>query len=213
MNNLSYGVAPRDLGWVDFPVDEMMFYLYLPIKMRDHATLIDSSRIPKRLWPILKVLQMIPPEEYKDRYVYLTCKHTHVNPHYMANRPGWHCDGFGTDDINYIWHSCAPTEFCIQPFRLSQSDKQSLADMETQARDANIRTYPDKHLLRLTERVVHRVTTQPYEGLRTFFKISISRHRFNLVGNSRNHLIDYDWKLYSRDELRNMENNGDSYEG
>lgn len=210
----NYGAAPYDMGAVDVPLTEMCFYLYLPIKMPDHAAIFEGV-IPERLRALLPLLKMLPPEELVGRYVYLTCKRTHVEPGAMSNRPGWHCDGFMTDDINYLWFDRAPTEFAVQDFALTMDDRVSMEEMAFQAEKKHTVAGPCGHLIRIDDRVVHRVSeSHQYSGLRTFIKVSISRHRYNLEGNSHNYLIDYDWKMYSRAELRNMEsdNNGDFIE-
>ncbi|MNC81348.1 hypothetical protein D3C75_1344520 [compost metagenome] len=41
------------------------------------------------------------------------------------------------------------------------------------------------------------------EGFRTFLKFSVSKNRYNLQGNSHNYLIDYDWEMVTRGEIRN----------
>lgn len=196
-----YGIAPDDMGKVDINLTEIMFYLYLPIQMRG----FDAFIVPRRLRPLFPLLHKIPSMERSDKYVYLTCKRTHVSSGSMANRPGWHCDGFGTDDINYIWYDSAPTEFCLQNFDLPEDDAASLVAMNDQARPENIHTYPNKHLLKLDERSVHRVSEVPYDGMRTFIKITLSRHSFDLEGNSHNYLLDYDWEMRPPSKTRNME--------
>lgn len=201
-----YGIEPADMGEVDIDLREMMFYLYLPIKLPKHPARHGSLYAkPRRLRPLEPILGLLPITECRDRYVYITCKRTFVSPGKMANRPGWHCDGFGTDDINYIWSDCAPTEFCLQKFDLPDDDAASLAAMNAQAKPENVHTWPDRHLLRLDQRQVHRVSEQPYTGMRTFIKITISRHKFDLEGNSHNHRIDYNWEMRKPGADRNME--------
>jgi hypothetical protein len=39
--------------------------------------------------------------------------------------------------------------------------------------------------------------------MRRFVKVSLSSHRYNLIGNSHNHLLDYDWQMFPRDAARN----------
>lgn len=203
------GRPPVDMGPVHVPITEMMFYLYLPVKFPEHE-FIDPAFIPQRLKPLTSILGMIPVGDWEDRYVYITAKRTHVSPGNMSNRPGWHCDGYGTDDLNFIWSDCVPTEYSVGDFQLSHDDWLSMQEMEQQAPSNSILRMPNRHLIRIDDRVVHRVAEgHNYTGLRTFVKISISRFKYNLVGNSHNHLIDYNWTMYDRNAMRNMEHNGD----
>ncbi|MBZ5864318.1 hypothetical protein LAG72_24625, partial [Escherichia coli] len=50
---------------------------------------------------------------WQDSFVYLSVKILHVTPDAPGNRPGWHSDGFLTNDLNYIWADRNPTEFFI----------------------------------------------------------------------------------------------------
>ena len=69
---------------------------------------------------------------------------------------------------------------------------------------ARIRTYPDKTLMRLDPSVIHAAPEIPAPGgERSFFKVSFSNSRYNLRGNSRNYLLDYDWPMYDRAAVRN----------
>lgn len=189
---------------------EMLFYLYLPVKLRDQSNEIDSvlSYVPHRLQRFNPIIRQCLQHERRrggsleDRYVYLTVKTLFVTPEYIGGRPGWHTDGFGTDDVNYIWASDTPTEFCIQEFDVSEDEHVSIADMTEQADPANIHTFGD-HLLRITPADVHRCPIVASPRLRTFFRLSISKERYNMAGNSHNYLLDYEWDLVTRGEQRN----------
>jgi hypothetical protein len=63
-------------------------------------------------------------------------------------------------------------------------------------------TYPDKHLLRLDESVIHRVAENFTSGMRTFVKVSVSEHRYDLEGNSVNHTFP-SWTYAPRGVERN----------
>lgn len=39
--------------------------------------------------------------------------------------------------------------------------------------------------------------------VRTFVKVSISRDKYDLIGNSHNHLLQYDWPMRPRALTRN----------
>jgi hypothetical protein len=200
------------LATIDLNPVEHMLYLYLPVKMPHDSRVY----LPPQLRFCDKVLaaamedayQRLLPLFFNQWYVYLTVKTMWVTPSCPGNRPGWHADGFGSGgDLNYIWHSMNPTEFAVQKFRkVSSDDLQCLEDLSYQVDHDSIVVYPNRTLLRLDERVVHRVSPNPKEGLRTFIKVSVSKHKYNLKGNSHNYLIDYDWEMHDRVQLRNMDN-------
>ncbi len=139
--------------------------------------------------------------------VYITAKTLWVENGFSGNRPGWHVDGFGSNgDLNYIWYNENPTEFAVQNFKnISDNDEQSMLDMALQIDYKNIVTYPREHILRLDEGVVHRVNHDVKKCVRTFIKISVSKHQFNLAGNSHNYMIPYKWDMIEREEKRNMD--------
>jgi hypothetical protein len=177
-----YGALPEGLGLIDISPVEMMCWLYCPI-----ATPTEGMQIPANLRQFAPIVLASCAREgirYFDRYVYLTAKTLWVSGDYIGNRPGWHSDGFGTDDVNYVWYDRAPTEFI-------------------EASMAVPRTYPDKHLLRLTPAVIHRSPVGFAAGMRTFVKVSISSERYNLEGNSVNHLLEERWPLLPRFPERN----------
>ena len=78
-----------------------------------------------------------------------------------------------------------------------------MEQMERQAREENVVTYDDGDLIELTDKQVHRVPISDYSGMRTFFKASVSKDKYNLVGNSHNYLFSYDWAMTERTEDRN----------
>lgn len=209
---MKYGELPIDLGYFPIAWTESVFYLYLPIKMKGSTDL----RIPERLWPFrrlvwqarcraVKALGMLEYEHH--RYLYITVKHMLVHPNAWGNRGGEHADGFGTDDLNWIWYDKNPTEFCSADFKITPNDdRQSLEEFRDQWDHKKVVTYPNQHLLELTPYVVHRVAQVTRYDMRTFVKISLSRHKFNLVGNSHNYLFDYKWEMFDRGAVRNMEN-------
>lgn len=207
-----YGNAPKVVRSINLDPSEMMLYLYLPIKMAGSVEI----RLPERLKYLEEAVQASlwdTCEEFDDfilddYYVYLTAKTLYVDANSPGNRPGWHVDGYGSNgDFNYIWHNMNPTEFAIQEFHdIPDDDFESLKAMEAQVDESKIVVYPDNTLLRLDESVVHRVNPNPKAGVRTFIKISVSKHKYDLKGNSHNHLFDYDWPMYDRGEVRNCDN-------
>jgi hypothetical protein len=193
------GNEPRVIGRFTIAPPEMMFVQYMPIAMPG-----SDFRIPENLTCFKPIIAAISwADVCHDDYIYMSAKHLYVDRDRCFNRPGWHLDGFGTDDLNYIWTNRAPTEFCIQSFDISDDCDESIAQMNAQARPENIRTYGDNMLVRLDNTVVHQPPATIEPGFRTFLKISISRDRYNLAGNARNYLFDYDWPMVPRSEKRN----------
>lgn len=206
---IQYGNPPKVLGEFHPTTGEMMNYLYLPVKLAGDFRIA----IPKRLWAYEGMIGAAFCDAAKtlsvyDHYIYLTAKTLFVAPGNPGNRPGWHADGYGSNgDLNYIWHDKNPTEFAVQDFTdIPDDDIESMKEMERQVDEMKIRIYDNKSLLRLDETVVHRVGPVVETGVRTFIKISVSRHRYNLVGNSKNYALDYDWKMYGRGDIRNIDN-------
>lgn len=199
-----YGIPP-DVIVEDLAIDlvkdkvEMCFYQYLPIKM---AGALESFHIPKNLdWirPFIQHLEFCPHTDF----IYVSAKHLFVTPDNMGNRPGWHSDGFGSDDVNYIWVDRFPTEFALQHFNLTTEDHaESLKQIAEQVREDAICVYSSNCLLRLDRWNIHRPPVMG-TGFRTFLKFSISKNKYNLQGNSHNYLIDYDWEMVPRAEVRN----------
>lgn len=192
---------PIVLGQFQINCPELMFVQYMPIAMPRQ-----EMRLPRNLRcfePLIDAAMdgMLP---HMDSYIYLTAKRLFVGPNNLGNRPGWHTDGFGTTDINFIWSDALPTEFCVnQNFEVSDDHEISLKQMAQQAWPENIRTYPEGALLMLDSSMVHRPAKPVAERFRTFVKISVSRERYNLIGNAHNYLFDYDWPMVERQASRN----------
>ncbi|MNZ64214.1 hypothetical protein D3C78_823810 [compost metagenome] len=198
-----YGMAPRVLAEniaVDLVKDkvEMCFYQYLPIKM---AGALESFHIPPQLEWIKRFVPFLQFDPHTD-FIYVSVKHLYVTADNMGNRPGWHTDGFGSDDVNYIWSDRFPTEFALQSYDLTEDHAASLRELEEQTRPESIVTYPVGSFVRIDKWNVHRPPVAG-EGFRTFLKFSVSKNRYNLQGNSHNYLIDYDWEMVTRGEIRN----------
>ncbi len=199
------GKPPIVIGHFELEQPEMMFVQYMPVIM-PHRRCASTPifRSPANLKFVNPLIGAVLRHEEWDfeNYLYITAKSLYVTAETM-NRPGWHIDGFGTDDVNYIWSDSSPTEFCVQSFDLSEDCDTSMRQMDEQARPENIRTYGEKMLLKLDSDVVHRVPPGAPPSFRTFVKLSISKHRYNLQGNAHNYLFDYDWPMFPREASRN----------
>lgn len=194
-----YGSAPKLVKSIRVNSSELMFVQYLPIKMKG----LTDVRVPVNLLIFSEIITEVLKRVKLSDYVYITAKHFHVSKDSLGNREGWHSDGFGTSDINYIWSDNSPTEFCVQPFKISTDCLISMQEMQEQVKKENIITYPCNSLLRLDSSVIHRVNPNPDEGFRTFVKVSVSQEKYNLIGNAHNHLFDYNWEMQKRKPYRN----------
>lgn len=201
----SYGKAPTPIGLFDFQLPEVMYYLYLPVRM-DYGELrlpgnvrccedlifasLDHARIARR-------------REF--RYAYLSARKGYATPDNPLNRPGWHADGFGSEDLNFVWWRGPGTRFAEQDFHFISSDHHaSLGQFERQVRTDRIVNYPEGGLYALDRYVVHATPIiKPPGCMRQYVKVSLSEHRYALADNSHNYLFDYDWPVTPREEVRN----------
>ena len=198
MTSKKYGKAPENLGVFNIHSDEMMAYMYAPVKFPG-----SDIRLEPRMNFIEPLLNAAKKDIKPRHYVYVTIKNLFCTKDNPGNRPGWHSDGFLTDDVNYIWTDKYPTVFCEQDFDIVEDHVVSMDQFRAQVNVSNEKVYPEKSLLRLTDEVIHRSPDISVSSMRCFVKISISDERYNLVGNSHNYLFDYWWKLYERNTVRN----------
>lgn len=201
---MHYGKLPEAIDKFDtINCDEMMFYQYLPISLPGSETF----EMPEQLWRfnelVIAVIEDIGLQAFKENYIYITAKCLYTYPGYSGNRPGYHSDGFMTDDLNYIWSDRQPTCFNSTCFNVTPDDIISLKEFEEQADPQNEMYHYDKWLLKLNQYVIHKVGECTEPGLRTFVKISVSKDQYNVVGNSHNYLLNYKWDMFSRSDIRN----------
>lgn len=212
---MQYGLPPEEIGVFHLDWHEYMHYMYLPVRMATG----DPIRLPQRLEFLREMIDAAIDRELDifrkggpmpRRYVYVTARRGYATPGNPLNRPGWHSDGFGTTDVNYVWTDAFPTVFAVGDFHgISTDHVKSIAQFEDQVHDPLIKweTAPLNTLLRLTPAMIHCAPQIPSPGgERGFVKISFSDDRYNLLGNSHNHLFDYEWEMHDRAELRNDPN-------
>lgn len=205
---MKYGELPKELGIFEIECKEMMFYQYLPIKMPNETKCIYEQRL-KCFDNLVNAIccdyiAEFGLDNYVNSYVYLTAKYLYQMPKCSFNRMGWHSDGFLTDDINYIWCDKYPTIFNKTDFNLPLDDLLSMEEMEKQAMPINDVIYKENQLLRLNQFNIHRVAQVEKSGMRSFLKISFSKDRYDLIGNSHNYLLDYNWQMKERKQERNI---------
>jgi hypothetical protein len=183
-----YGLLPLDLGRIEMPTEEMMFWLYLPVKIAGECRCIVPDNLRGHI-PILGIVRNDLGNVWRESYIYLTVKTLHVNVGETVNRPGWHSDGFLTDDINYIWYDSAPTRFFVDGklHSFSCDHEAALVEMKELCEGAPTAHYPCQHVLKMDQRVLHKASVSDFSGVRTFIKVSVSEHKYLLKGNSINH--------------------------
>lgn len=208
----AYGTPP--VAVAAFELDEwteFLHYLYLPVVLPES---VQGIVLPRRLRFLHDVVTAAMLDaairlgrDLNDDHIYVTARRGHATPDNPLNRPGWHCDGFGTDDVNYVWWDRWPTRFAVGEFTdISSDHHESMRQFDAQAPALEpVTPLPqDRTLYRLDPFCVHTTPAIPPEGgMRSFVKVSISRHRYNLVGNSHNHGLDYRWQMFPRDVARN----------
>lgn len=208
---MKYGQHPKVVATIPIQFKEMMFYQDMLIKKCNSNITTFEKRL-KHIGEIISAslkdfIKTFGDEAFNQHYIYLSAKYLFQAKGTSFNRPGWHCDGFMSDDINYVWCDSCPTVFNDSDFNLSQDDSLSMKEMELQALDENNFTYPDYTLLRLNQFVVHRVGDVVKDGMRAFVKVTFSKDKFDLKGNTHNYEIDYNWEMRDRNLSRNIPQN------
>ena len=205
---MRYGELPKDLGIHLVDCKEMMFYQYLPIKLLGKHMPVFEERLNSFKDLIGAIccdyIGEFGLDNYINSYAYLTAKYMYQTPNCSYNRLGYHSDGFMTDDINYVWCDKNPTVFNFTTFDLSLDDKKSLQEMEWQEDKRKTVIYDGNSLLRLNQFNIHKVNESEFEGMRCFLKISFSKDKYDLIGNNKNYLLDYDWQMRERNQERNI---------
>lgn len=210
--SIKYGNAPEVMGVWDLDFEEYMHQMYLPIEIPDGADGVGQFAIPANLRFANDMIRSAMASELTRGndwdYMYVTARRGFATPGNPLNRPGWHSDGFGTPDINYVWTDRFSTLFAIGDFGEISDDHVISTEQFTytaeDATDVEIRTYADKTLLRLDPSVIHAAPEIPAPGgERSFFKVTFSNSRYNLKGNAHNYMLDYNWPMYDRKAVRN----------
>lgn len=204
-----YGNLPENLGTYQVKGAEMMFTQYLPIKLAESTKIAYEPRFRpyKHIIDIActDFIREFGYDKYRESYVYLTVKNMYQLPEGNSfNREGYHSDGFLTNDINYIWSDKFPTVFNTSDFKLSLDDRLSLREMKEQAKAWYNKIYTEGSLLKLDQYCIHKVGEVTHPSMRNFVKVSISKDKYNLEGNSHNYLLDYDWVMKKREKERNI---------
>lgn len=216
---MTYGKAPVLLGQFDITLPEVMYYLYLPVFMDDYSTALPSMqeiRLPPNLECTRDLIRFcMTTQARRYRYAYISARKGWATPDSPLNRPGWHCDGFGTDDLNFLWWRGPGTRFATGDFgTISDDHKISMLQFARRIDEATsflapsqlIKVDSDKpatFLYGVDPYVVHATPSLKEGGMRQYIKVSLSDHRYDLYNNSHNYLFDYDWPMRDREATRN----------
>ena len=207
---MTYGKPPTLIGTAPFSLPEVMYYLYLPVFMEGAGG--DSEGEILRLPPNLEICRdmIMGAGEHEQangrewKYIYLSARKGWATPDNPLNRPGWHCDGFGTEDQNYVWWQGAGTRFALQSFKdISDDHTLSLKQFEEQIDPSFVATYEQHGVYHLDRYVVHATPLLTEGGMRQYVKVSFSNEKYNLYNNSHNYLFDYEWEMVDRENVRN----------
>ena len=208
---------PLSIGKFELKSKEYCQYLYLPIFFQESPW--DMYVEPRLNFlsdmvyaAVLDFKQTYGNEFLIGNYLYLTVKQTFIAKDTHHNRPGFHSDGFETEDVQYIFFDKFPTEFLIGEYEVPVDDELSMKAFDEYARiaarDGNTEAFyqPEPyHLYRIDRHNIHRTTPAFSDGVRTFVKITFSKHRYAQEGNSYNYSApDYDWDLKPRSVDRNQ---------
>ena len=203
-----YGQLPKVVDYIEVINKEMLFYQDMPVKMIGDT----ECKMEKRLFAYYEILsnsvqnfiETYGMQEYKNRYVYISAKYLFQKKQEPFNRPGWHADGFMSDDVTYIWSDKNPTIFNFSEFTLTQHHLKSILEMNEQAKEENNMAYNENTLVRIDQYNIHKVADVTEDGMRAFVKISFSKDKYDLIGNSHNYELDYNWEMKERSIQRNI---------
>jgi hypothetical protein len=200
---MEYGVLPEIVANIPIKVTECMYYLYMPIKM-PHGDIVVPPRL-EQFNPLLEKItdKYVGTTLWDDSYLYITAKHMLVNPNFWGARGGYHSEGFGTNDINWIWYDKNPPTFSKTKFNVSNNPRKSLQEFTDQANYKDEVRYREHSLLELPPKTVYKVTPVTRYFQSTFVRYTLSKDKYNLIGNSHNYGIDYNWRMFERSPDRN----------
>lgn len=197
--------VPVHLGQYEFILPEVMYYLYLPVLMRSERPA--SLRLPRNVECCRELIisAIAFAGSFKPDYVYLSARKGWASPDNPLNRPGWHSDGFLTQDLNFVWWEGPGTRFAVQDFVVDENHVTSLLQFDEQVKEENVVSVLRQHgLYAMDQSHVHSTPLiEPPGCMRSYVKVSLSNERYNLENNSHNYLFDYCWPLSVRHQVRN----------
>src|SRR5690606_32431237 len=96
-------------------------------------------------------------------------------------------------------------EYVTGEFELVQDHEKSIEQMNRLFYHSESLKCKTNGIYRLDETVIHRCgySISKEAVLRHFVKVSFSKEKYNLKGNSHNYLLDYNWEMKERSNSRN----------
>lgn len=197
---------------VDLATDNLEYcsIVYMCIKQAGCSEYQVPDNLRNLVNELLSSVYKLRPSLYADdwtKYCYLTLKRQFIQPQSFHNRYGWHIDGFKSDQENFIWCDCIPTEVSTGKFILTNDHDISLEEMLVQAQDNRHSVSPlQTHTLYyLDQECVHNVSKNKLDKavLRTFIKLTFSSELFNCLGNAWNYKLPHIKPTTPRKEIRN----------
>lgn len=192
---------------------EFQHTVYMPVMSPMPHSLAVPGHLQWALPALQAALQYLHghrcPDLFANWYAYLTVKRSWVEKGTTGNREGWHIDGYGSDgDWNFIWFDSVPTEWAKYTGPLPSDHEQCLDTLSMMHESCAYKDAPleplKTHVLYDLGNTVHRCGIAEESGMRTFVKVSVSKHRYDLEGNARNpYLPDTWWPLKPRHATRN----------
>lgn len=188
MERFQYPYLPLFLGDYDIsPSENPVNVLRLLIRMNDSN---GPVILPKELsWLKTFVSDNINyhRQHYavnKDAFIHLTVRMTTYEDLYYKEAGLWHIDGFqGARDARHIpeqdilWCDTCPTEFTLQPFFVNglQPERHNLSlFLQENAQEQYKVSAKAKSLYLMTPYNVHRFVPVPFDGIRTFVRLTFS---------------------------------------
>lgn len=177
-------------------------------------------RVPAELEQFLPVIQRVANYEarinaecYDEYYCYLTVDQGTVRPGTLQREAPCHVDGFQGARWNpkvrinhtYVVSDAIPTVYYVQPFETAHLDETRhnfFWEFNRQVAETNSRHAwrPRAGELNLIDAyTVHRGDAAEVETFRTWLRLSFEVRIFDRLGNARNPLFRYDWKMFPRD--------------
>lgn len=190
MSSVPNGVsAPYDVSNLEF-----CNIVYMCIKQINASEYHIPSNLESLVNTVISDVHSLSEDIYENDhryYCYLTIKKMYVQPNSMGNRDGWHIDGFGSDQHNFIWCDDLPTQVSIGKYVLTNDHNISLGEMAVQGSYRGYTNLLNNMLYEMDQQCVHRPTINNGADavLRTFIKLTYSKDLFNCIGNAWNYKL------------------------
>lgn len=197
LNKIKVRSLPPEGAYLDLGTDfEYCNISNMCIKQAGHSEYQVPENIEHVVYEAIAAAHELVEHLYHSDWTYncyLTLKHEYVNPGSTGTRPGWHIDGFMSDQLNFIWFDCLPTQVAVGEFELTLDHNISLHEMELAAKDKSVYPLLSKTMYELSQEVVHapvaNETNKPI--LRTFLKLTFTKDEFNCSRNAWNYKLSH----------------------